>query len=587
MSSSGFATAPVTDLDSFLHLYLVMRIKKTSRITRNTPTCAYEEIMRSIASRQREEIEKEGRRNITNFVLSNVNSTKFLPSETGLLREALGRVLLDEEILQLLSDKFIKKGAEENIFLVWAWWVGVNCDPPFFTWAKKIVLPLVRVAESGMKQYPVSISGRISAELSTNVILNRGYQLGVSMRRTCEIIRSVETLVSDRLYDATVHPNIPSSPSSPDIYKLAGVPLGRYHLYDLECGKASMTAIDLWLRANIKELRAKPGDTSVQDKRLLTTNVVQDVVSCEVKMEYNKGKMHAPYNRSDPNDDPFVDEDWDDRDGDRFELVLVVTIPNQPPPSFPSIHPRVWSLKSPRILLGTCMQPGDHHSFMQPRCIMIEALASIALWEDNIYQGISRDILHWVSSVLFVQQARLVLDGVDTDSFQTPSRRVQPRNFKISKPKATVQKQSARQASTREIVENGWDLLFSSPLLDRPIPEVASARANMSREMSMGTRSGWMDGHMGTGYRDTLTINTEISEIHEYEYELIRGYGYKRERRIQAAKPEKALISLALRLSPGCSTLRIALALPGVAWQELEDGLNIDTNFFNGRSSVY
>ncbi|THU96174.1 hypothetical protein K435DRAFT_858774 [Dendrothele bispora CBS 962.96] len=520
MSSSGFATAPFADLDSYLHFYLVMRIKKTSRITRNTPICAYEEIMRSIASKKREEIEKEGRRNITNFVLSNVNSTKFLPSETGLLREALGRVLLDEEILQLLSDKFIKKGAEENIFLVWAWWVGVNCDPPFFTWAKKIVLPLVRVAESGMKQY------RAIDKCDTK------QRVSVGCQHETEIIRSVETLVSDRLYDATVplyapmyfllytstipltyfkmadsgrrwpsvdyynnhynkvhlfnqaYPNIPSSPSSPDIYKLAGVPLGRYHLYDLECGKASMTAIDLWLRANIKELRAKPGDTSVQDKRLLTTNVVQDVVSCEVKMEYNKGKMHAPYNRSDPNDDPFVDEDWDDRDGDRFELVLVVTIPNQPPPSFPSIHPRVWSLKSPRILLGTwygschdveapywvhSMQPGDHHSFMQPRCIMIEALASIALWEDNIYQGISRDILHWVSSVLFVQQARLVLDGVDTDSFQTPSRRVQPRNFKISKPKATVQKQSARQASTREIVENGWDLLFSSPLLDRPM----------------------------------------------------------------------------------------------------------------------
>ncbi|THU92227.1 hypothetical protein K435DRAFT_840654 [Dendrothele bispora CBS 962.96] len=125
MPFSRSASAPPTgqDLDSILQFNLLKRIKKGSRAATGTPFCAYAEINDAISSRPRAEVEKEGKRNILNFVLSNISGKKFLPAETDILRESLGRVLFEDEIIQVLSDKFILKSTDQRSFLVWAWWM--------------------------------------------------------------------------------------------------------------------------------------------------------------------------------------------------------------------------------------------------------------------------------------------------------------------------------------------------------------------------------------------------------------------------------------------------------------------------------
>ncbi|THU94074.1 hypothetical protein K435DRAFT_799185 [Dendrothele bispora CBS 962.96] len=279
--------------------------------------------------------------------------------------------------------------------------------------------------------------------------------------------------------NASDNPTSPLSPESDDeLYH--DVPPGRRHLRDWEVA-THLTPIDIWLRANIKELRANNQEyISAEDPRLMTSTIVKDDVLCEVKMEYNKGIVTF----YDPND-PF--DDTDPRDRDRFELILTVIISNEPPSPFPMLHPRVWDLKSPRILLATwygptgtpetpywcrSMQVGECHSFTQPRCIITEALASIALWDDNRYQGLSSGILNWLSSVLFLQLAQRALEGVVSNTFQTLSKRSQPRNFKTTRPRAArfdfpvgIRKRSPRKkSSSRKVIENGWDESMDSGL---------------------------------------------------------------------------------------------------------------------------
>ncbi|THV04600.1 hypothetical protein K435DRAFT_790818 [Dendrothele bispora CBS 962.96] len=151
VTPTTLSTAP--DLESILRSHIAKKIKKSS-YARDTPFSTYHEIVDAIVEQTDKDVEEKGRRNILNFALSDIDSRKFIPAEADVFREALGRVLFRADILYEIAEQLIQTGLPDGkIFLAWAWWVGVKCEPPFYEWAKKVVSPLVRAAETGMKEY--------------------------------------------------------------------------------------------------------------------------------------------------------------------------------------------------------------------------------------------------------------------------------------------------------------------------------------------------------------------------------------------------------------------------------------------------
>ncbi|THV04589.1 hypothetical protein K435DRAFT_850658 [Dendrothele bispora CBS 962.96] len=74
------------DLDSILRTYILKKITKLPKA--GLPSCTYEEIRDAIGSRAKEDVEKDGRRNVLNFALSSVYPSSFLPAEMDILKES-------------------------------------------------------------------------------------------------------------------------------------------------------------------------------------------------------------------------------------------------------------------------------------------------------------------------------------------------------------------------------------------------------------------------------------------------------------------------------------------------------------------
>ncbi|KZV60010.1 hypothetical protein PENSPDRAFT_694654 [Peniophora sp. CONT] len=158
------------------------------------------------------------------------------------------------------------------------------------------------------------------------------------------------------------------------------------------------TDVDRWLQANEA---AWPRI----DSRVLTTDVLRDIV--DVRVEMISQRARHPLDPRDPFEitPPFI--------------ALVVTIHF---PDHCGLPPRLWN--SPRAILecwegvrsstdaphwANDMDFGEVRRYTQPRCIVSDFFASLAMSHANISEGYSPAMLRWASEVTVVRQARRVV----------------------------------------------------------------------------------------------------------------------------------------------------------------------------------
>ncbi|KAI0308744.1 hypothetical protein OF83DRAFT_1180443 [Amylostereum chailletii] len=154
------------------------------------------------------------------------------------------------------------------------------------------------------------------------------------------------------------------------------------------------TDIDKWLQANISLWPR-------EDPRLASTNLVREDVLCTIEMVYFEAVQPEDH------DDPFLEAE--------MNRTLFLTVTASPTSSIP---PRYH--KSPPAILArwegplpnNCApdwtltwSPGDSISFPQPRAVISDLFAKLAMSEENQEEGYSNDMLRWAETISLVREA--------------------------------------------------------------------------------------------------------------------------------------------------------------------------------------